>query len=187
MSMKMEFLLKAIEEVQETNRFLDTKAGVVVVFESSLLVMVATSLMDKSVLELVSSIAQSTSKGYFIFLVIYIAFYLAALIGHILHTLKVIFPQEAPNQHVDIAEFEPQNLFYLYQLNKKDIIQPSVMKYSEKLSEMDSDDIINELIYELMKLSYIRKKKNDRLAFSYRFLGILIVSLVLFGILIAVS
>lgn len=187
MSEKMEFLLKAIEEVQETNRFLDTKAGVVVVFESSLLIMVATSLMDQSVSDLITSIQKNTSTGYFIFLLVFIGVYLAALIFHILHTLKVVFPQESPNQHVDVTDFAPRNLFYLYELNKKDIIQPSVMEYAKKLKKMDDVDITNELIYELMKLSYIRKKKNDRLAFSYRFLGFLIVSLVIFGILIAVS
>ena len=87
----MEFLLKAIEEVQETNRFLDTKAGVVVVFESSLLVLVTSSLIDKNVLDLISSFIDRISPGYFIFLAIFAGAYLLALVGHILHNLRMIF------------------------------------------------------------------------------------------------
>lgn len=184
MNMKMDFLIKAIEEVQETNRFLDTKAGVVVIFESSLLVFMISGFMDKSVLELVYSLKNNISIGYLIFLSIYVAAFFLALIIHILITLRVIFPQESPENHIDFSGFEPKRLFYLFKLSKNDVIQPSVLDYSEKLLEINEDEMLHELVFELMKLSYIRKKKNNRLAISLKFLGVLIVSLVVFGFLV---
>ncbi len=43
---KMLFLLEAIKDVQETNRFLDTKAGVLVGIESTLLFAVVATIFD---------------------------------------------------------------------------------------------------------------------------------------------
>ena len=187
MSVKIDFLVKAIEEVQETNRFLDTKAGVVVIFESSLLAILLSGLIDKTVLEHIYYLQTNSPKGYFIFLVVFAVVYILGLIVHILLTLKVIFPSESVEDHVDISDFEPRRLFYLYELNKKDVIQPSLVDYAENLAEMTTDEIIKEYIFELLKLSYIRKKKRDRLAFSLKYLGVLILCLVFFGILVGLS
>jgi hypothetical protein len=71
MNSKGEFLIKAIEEVQETNRFLDTKAGVLVVFESSLLIVAVSSLVDASRLQLIQSLISRVAIGYLMLLAVY--------------------------------------------------------------------------------------------------------------------
>jgi len=44
--LKTEFLLEALNEVQETNRFLDAKAGVLVSIETTLLFVVVAMIFD---------------------------------------------------------------------------------------------------------------------------------------------
>jgi len=187
MKAKTEFLIKAIEEVQETNRFLDTKAGALIVFESSLLAIAAYSLFDKSTLELMQILVNRVAIGYLVFLMICFICYLIALITHILLSLKVILPQENPETHVDFGGFQPKRLFFLHKLDEKRRLKPSVVEYSMQLTDMSDDDIINEYIFELLKLSYIRKTKSDRLAFSFRFLAFLIVGIVMLGLLLALG
>ena len=76
MRAKIEFLIKAIEEAQETNRFLDTKAGALIVFESSLLAVAVFNLFDKSTLELIQNLINRAAIGYQIFLAFYFVCYL---------------------------------------------------------------------------------------------------------------
>ncbi|TEU14568.1 MAG: hypothetical protein E3J21_15610, partial [Anaerolineales bacterium] len=140
MKAKTEFLIKAIEEVQETNRFLDTKAGALIVFESSLLVIATYSFFDKSTLELIQFLVNRVAIGYLIFLVIYFICYLVALVTHILLSLRVIFPQEAPEAHIDLGDFQPKRLFFLYRMDERQRLRPSVVEYSTQLADMSDDD-----------------------------------------------
>lgn len=179
METKIGFLVKAIEEVQETNRFLDTKAGVLIVFETSLLAVAVYSLFDKSTVEFVRDFTNRITVGYLVFMVFCFVSYIVALIIHILLSLRIIFPQENPELHVDLTDFEPKRLFFLYKLNGNQQLRPSVMEYSKQLVSMNDDDITNEYIFELLKLSYIRKLKSDRLKFSFHYLAFLIVGIML--------
>jgi len=104
MSAKVDFLIKAIEEVQETNRFLDAKAGVLVAFESSLLVIAISSLSDNSRLQLIKNLMTGGAGWYSLLLIVYFTLYVIALLGHILITLRVIFPAENPESHVSLGD-----------------------------------------------------------------------------------
>jgi hypothetical protein len=66
-------------------------------------------------------------------------------------------------------------------------IEPSVSGYFSQLAAMSDDDITKEYVFELSKLSYIRKAKNDGLALSFRFLGALIIGIAVFGLLLALG
>lgn len=187
MEAKTEFLIQAIQEVQETNRFLDTKAGAQIVFESSLLAISVYSLFDKSTLELIQTLANNIQTQFWILLIVCFVFYMVVLVIHILLLLRIIFPQENPENHVDLGDFKPRRLFFLHKLDAKQHIRPSLDEYSAQLTNMDKDDIINEFIFELLKLSYIRKVKSDRLAFSFRFLAFLVVGIAVLGVLLVAS
>lgn len=187
METKAEFLIQATGEVQETNRFLDTKAGALIVFESSLLAVAVYSLFDKSALELMQALANQVAVWYLVFLVVCFICYIIMLVAHILFSLRIIFPQENPEAHVDLGDFQPRRLFFLYKLDEKRRLRPSVVEYSTQLAGMSDDDIINEYVFELLKLSYIRKLKSDRLAFSFRFLEFLVVGIVALGLLLVLG
>jgi len=185
MNSKGEFLIKAIEEVQETNRFLDTKAGVLVVFESSLLIVAVSSLVDASRLQLIQSLISRVAIGYLMLLAVYFIGYVIALVVHILITLRVIFPRETPEAHVELGDFQPKRLFFLHKLDQNQRIKPSLPEYSAQLSAMSDDDIAKEYAFELLKLSYIRQRKSDGLALSFKFLSALLIGIVVFGFLLA--
>jgi hypothetical protein len=187
MCAKREFLIKAIEEVQETNRFLDTKAGVLVVFESSLFIIAVSSLADTSVLQLIQNLISRAAPGYLIFLAAYLIIYIVALTIHILITLKGIFPQRNPEAHVELGDSQPRRLFFLFELDENEKIRPSLPEYIARLASVSDDDIIQEYALELSKLSYIRRKKSDSLRLSFRLLSVLIVGAVVFGFLLALG
>jgi len=64
---------------------------------------------------------------------------------------------------------------------------PSVPAYFAQLAKMGEDDIGKEYVFELLKLSYIRKIKSDGLALSFRFLGALIIGITILGFLLALG
>ena len=87
--------------------------------------------------------------------------------------LRIIFSKSNPNKHIDIGHLNPKGLFYLGNLNagwcgilsdaEKIKIAPSFNDYSAKFSEFtEVKNIEDELIYELLKVSYIREIKLRR-------------------------
>jgi hypothetical protein len=183
----VDFVLNAIEDANETNRFLETKAGVLIAFETSFLAVAAYSLFDKSTLELIQTLVSGVASWYLVLLVVCFVVFLIMLVMHILFTLRVTMPQEAPEAHVDLGDFEPKRLFFLHRLDKDQVLGPSVTEYSEQLAAMSEADITGEYIFELLKVSYIRKAKSDRLSASFRYLRYQIVGIVVLAILFALG
>jgi hypothetical protein len=184
---KAEFLKTAIEEAQETNRFLDTKASILVAFESSLLVILVSILIDTEKLQTIQTFLARIPPVYLIFLIVYTILYVVVLIAQILITLRVVLPKESPERHVNIGDRQPKKLFFLYETDSNRQIAPSTSEYSTRLGQMSEQDIIDEYVFELQKLSYIRKKKHDSLALSFRILNGLIVGTVLMGLFFIVG
>jgi hypothetical protein len=184
---RIEFISLAIDEAQQTNRFLDTKASLIAAFESSLLVIFLSILIDTGKLKAIQAFLLQIPMGYLVFLVVYLAGYVVVLIVQILITLKVIFPHEFPEKHVDLGDYQPRRLFFLFRMDRNGKMIPSVTDYSAQLNQMSGEDIVNEYAYELEKLSYIRKVKSDRLICSFRILGGLIVGIALLAVLVVVG
>jgi len=184
--LKMDFLFKGIDEVQQTNRFLDAKAGLLSGFESALLVVVISTILDNNKLQLLFDLYNS-QRWYLFFLVGYIVLYVISLVMHIILTLQVIFPSENPESHIELGNFKSRNLFFIHKLGQNGKIFPSLPLYSQELTEMSQEDIKNEFIFEFLKLSYIRTLKSNRLKFSLRFLYILIPGIVILGLLFVIG
>jgi hypothetical protein len=184
-NVKREFLLKAIAEVQETNRFLDTKAGVIVMFESSLFLILVSSLLDVSRLQLIPAFVSQAATEYLILLTAYLTSYVIALVVHVLVTLRVIFPKQNPESCVKLDDFQPKKLFFLHKLDQNGRMEPSVPEYYAELATLSDDEVDKEYVFEFIKLSYIRKIKYDGLARSFKFLNILVIGAAVFGLLVA--
>jgi len=180
MERKIEFVLKSIEEAQETNRFLDTKAGVLVVFESSFLALIAGSLFNTSTYEMLQYIISRFALGYSLFLGIYFGLFVVVLGVNVILTLRLMFPAESPEEHIDTKGFEPRRLFFVSELDEDKRLRPSVVEYSTELANLRDGDILQEYIFELLKLSYIRNLKQARLATSFRLLQVLIIAIALY-------
>jgi anti-sigma28 factor (negative regulator of flagellin synthesis) len=184
---KVEFLKSAIEEAQETNRFLDTKASILVAFESSLLVILISILIDTEKLQTIQTFLARIPQGYLVFLIVYTILYVVVLIAQILITLRVVLPKESPERHVNVGDRQPKKLFFLYKTDSNEQIALSTSEYSTRLGQMSEQDIIDEYVFELQKLSYIRKTKNDSLGLSFRILNGLIIGTVLMGLFFIVG
>jgi hypothetical protein len=187
MKEQVDFVLNAIEDANETNRFLETKAGVLIAFETSFLAIAAYSLFDKSALELIQALVSGVASWFLVLLAVYFVGFLVALVMHILFTLRVIMPQEAPEAHVHLGDFEPKRLFFLFKLDQDQKLGPSVTEYSQQLAAMSEAEITSEYVFELLKVSYIRKAKSDRLNASFRYLRYQIIGIVVFAILVALG
>jgi hypothetical protein len=187
MKEQVDLVLNAIEDATETNRFLETKAGVLIALETSFLAIAAYSLFDKSTLELIQTLVSGAATWFLVLLAVYFVGFLIALVMHILFTLRVIMPQEAPEAHVHLGDFEPKRLFFLYRLDKDQKLGPSVTEYSRQLAPMSEADITSEHIFELLKLSYIRKAKSDRLNALFRYLRFQIIGFVVLAVLVVLG
>jgi hypothetical protein len=166
---KLEFLYKAIDDTQNTIRFTDTKAGVVIAFWT-----------------LVMNILIRTKNEWYNFLFglenkseqFLIAIFIIALIFFFLKSVWLSYltlvPRINPNNQINTKDFDAQGLFflaettpeikgkYLYGNYKKLQIRESAKDYHDKISMLDNISIEKELVLELQKISLIRNVKIAR-------------------------
>ncbi|WP_269919424.1 DUF3307 domain-containing protein [Caldifermentibacillus hisashii] len=166
---KLEFLYKAIDDTQNTIRFTDTKAGVVIAFWT-----------------LVMNILIRTKNEWYNFLFglenkseqFQIAIFIIALIFFFLKSVWLSYltlvPRINPNNQINTKDFDAQGLFflaettpeikgkYLYGNYKKLQIRESAKDYHDKISMLDNISIEKELVLELQKISLIRNVKIAR-------------------------
>lgn len=182
---KLTFLYKAIEDAQETIRLTDEKTGIIL-----LLLTIFVSIMGTHLPDFANYFWNMTPQLQTIF--ISTAFLFIVCIGiTILLMIMVIFPRSNPSEHVAIA-YKPKGFFYLYDLNtnwkdylmdrKEVIVKPSFEKYLLEFQEIaDAQTLRKELIYELLKVSYIREIKLRRINNIRNWLlSLLTLSLILF-------
>lgn len=193
-SFKIEFLYKALEDAQNTIRFTDTKAGLVLVG----LTIIATfmgdfcsTLIDLMIIPLNFLILCKITAA----VIAIVSFIISAFI-----IFKAINPLSSPTDHVILENYSVSIPFYLFSISPKmgwkdSLIEldKSKLDYSVKdlcnlYNSATEDDIIGSLTYELTKVSYIREKKIFRVnkAISFFKVGIIfwIASMILFKCLL---
>jgi len=106
---------------------------------------------------------ENISPDYFISTTILFFLYIIGLLISIVLIFNIIFPNSSAEKFVDLSVYKPKHLFYLNEIDTRKRIVPSVVEYSRILREMNEEDIIKELIFELEKLSFIRRKKHKLL------------------------
>lgn len=179
--------MKAIEEVQETNLFLDAKAGILVSVETTLMFVLVAAIFDRDKFDAIKEMILSLPGWNSWLIILYYAVYLGLFIVHILYTVKVLSPIKNPQDHVQMDGFKPAGLFFLRRNRKSGKVEPTMQEYSRVFSSFTENDIMNELIFEFMKLSFIRDTKSDRVQASLKFLKFLIVGILVFGIVLVLS
>lgn len=186
MDLRKEFIFESILEVQETNRFLDAKAGVLITIETTLLFVVVSNIFDSQKYAPIKATIQAMPQWLSTLILVYCIIYMTLLIFHILYSLRVLYPTKDPSVFVDTGSYKPRNIFFL-KTGRNGKIAPSLKDYAKTVNSSTDDDIINELIFELMKLSYIRDMKSSRIQNSIRFLNVLIVGVVIFGFILVAA
>ncbi|MBE0669647.1 MAG: hypothetical protein IH588_03590, partial [Anaerolineales bacterium] len=172
--LKTEFLLEALNEVQETNRFLDAKAGVLVSIETTLLFVVVAMIFDSEKFIAIEHTLKSMPLWNSLLVLLFCAIYLTFLVAHIVYTVKVLNPLKNPEKFVQIDGYKPKGLFFLGKNKTNGKIHPSMKEYVKQLSTLKDSEILNELVFELMKMSYIRDTKSERVENSLSLLKYLI-------------
>lgn len=166
---KYDFLLKAIDDTQNTIRFTDTKAMAVIGFWTLVINTLIRTKLDwtKWLIML---------KDPLDYLVVYsLVVVLLGLFGQSLWlAYMVLVPKSAPGQHIESDGVETQGLFYLHEMEPK--VQGKYLyqnsfkvklgikskKYQTMLEGLTPEQIHDELAMELQKVSFIRNMKIAR-------------------------
>jgi hypothetical protein len=152
---RLEFLLRIIEDTQDTVRFLDTKAAFCVTLLSG---MAAITLQHPSA-------HHQTHHALFIL-------FMATIVGSLLVCLRVIFPTVKPN----IGQAPPAKpRFYIghnkahhwliHTLTNPDdnILSESKTSYMHSLERSTDHHLMSSLAETVLTLAFIRQIKSDRL------------------------
>jgi F0F1-type ATP synthase assembly protein I len=187
-----EFLYKAIDDVQNTIRFTDTKAGVVIV---------SSGIIAGYFLDAVSPLLKyvQESQPWVLCIVVAIGlFTLFAIIVTILSSLTAIRPISNASRHVNpdgvtspvpfsINASPRMGFSDLFWEKRGSMMSLSVKELLQKVSANPSgQEISKTLAFELLKLSYIRDKKVYRTSRSMSWLVTSMFSVIAFSIFLRI-
>ena len=170
MEQKLNFAYGSIQDIQETIRFLDTKAGAIIILITAITTAII-AIMDSFILFFINQTVTCKNillSGCILFAIfMYITLYLS---------IKAIHPRNNPNEHVIIGDdknelilsyfvsgFSSKMRVSDYIKERKDLkSRISVTEHYRAILESTPEQILLTLSYEIIKLSYIRDKKNKR-------------------------
>lgn len=183
-NLKINFLYKAIDDAQQTVRFTDTKTSIIFLFFGIFVSMIGTGLPNFA--KYYWYMPGSLQTMFVVAIIIFIF----CIGGSLVLAIKVLVPRSNPASHISM-QAKTKGLFYLSKMNsawqdgfvdrKKLFLGTSFEAYYEKYHEVKEETVIEkELIYELLKVSYIRELKIMRLKYMIRWgISALIVSFIL--------
>jgi hypothetical protein len=183
-NMKINFLYKAIDDAQQTVKFTDTKTTMIFIFFGIYVSMIGTGLPD------FAKYYWHMPESLQIIFIVTISVFLICIGCSLVLAIRVIVPRSNPASHI-IMQAKPKEIYYVWKMNSgwqdgfadrnRLHLQTSFEDYYEKFNEIkDESEIEKELIYELLKISYIRELKIMRLKYMIRWAIIaLVVSSVL--------
>lgn len=187
MDNKTRFVSRAIESAQAAIRNLELRAGFLIVVELALLVVVISGLAGNPLLTLIRRLVEQDVVWYAALLLAGFIIFAIALIIHILLTIRVILPIANPEMYITLGTFEPKHMYFVSQLDQSGRLEPSVSAYSKELAELSEEALVDEYVFELMRVSYIRRIKSERFWVSLLFLAGLVIGLTIFGFLLALA
>lgn len=161
---QISFLVEAISDAQDIIKFIEAKTGIAITIVGAFTVVLFTNVSN------IVKYYQYYSHWLFFSLVLFGIGFLACLI---LVTL-IIKPGSNPRDNINFGgEPEPTLRFFLapnqntelfpLQGKKKHILSIDFKTYLHSVTNADEGKIIKSLTLELMKVSFIRNLKSDRL------------------------
>jgi hypothetical protein len=179
-SQTLTFLYKVIDDNQATIRFLDTKAA----FGIAVLGAMVGKLLDRDQLVACAShgLVVIVISAVFALLVV-----IAATLGY-----KTVFPTVNPAQNASIpdnlepkffiSKFSPKRFLRLFSANRRFVmLETTHAGYCAALKQATAENLESIAAAEVLKLSFIRQLKTDRLA---AFATVLIPTVILFIVVI---
>lgn len=184
---RSEFLLNAIHYTYETIRFLETKAGVLVATETLLLAFAIACLTEPGRHDFIMRLHQTDFIVYIIVLAGCFLIYVSALLFLVFRTIQIFLPIKDLDEKINLDCHKPKKLFYLDDLDNNKKLAWLFKEHETVLSQMSKTEIKQEYIYELRKLSYIRKMKSARVTQTLAWLPFVIVGAVILGVMVLVG
>lgn len=157
---RLNFLFEAIHDTQQWIRFLDTKAGALALFITTILLLLTDSVIRKVSLFLNCLL---TVKFGFLAIVLISILYVGLPIYILLLVFLILSPNINPMKHIKKKDKDILGIFFLSTLDKEGNLAISLDNYYSTLQKANKEAIFNELIHEFMKLSYIRILKEKRM------------------------
>lgn len=188
---KINYLTVALADTQELIRFIDAKTAIVVTIIGAYIIG-AFSVLDKIVIY--------CDKFSWYFWLVFICFCIL-LISSIIITARIFKPTDNPSDNIKIDGNEKKMItrvpFYiapnvynnrwqiLFKNDKKYKLKQNFSGLKDNLKKADSDELIDSLTFELLKVSFIRNIKNDR--FNYLIITIILTTILFLGFYIVYS
>ncbi|AFM43585.1 hypothetical protein Desaci_4759 (plasmid) [Desulfosporosinus acidiphilus SJ4] len=188
---QLEYLYKALEDAQNTIRFTDTKAGIIIVASgvlSAYLVPLGRSLIDN-----IKNPLTFYSLVTFVVAIICLVSFLFTL----LITIKAINPMSSPVRHIFMDGLTTKVPFYLYKIdpepslwdclserNNSKLDHSSNEIFESLMKDQNSEEITKSLVLEVCKVSYIREKKIYRVNMAFVFFALGFITLFISSIML---
>jgi hypothetical protein len=181
---QIEFLYKAIADVQELIKFTESKAAFVVGIITAFVAVLFVTF---------ENVIKYYSYWSFIFWIFYVSL-MILMICCIWIIAKIIMPINNANECIQISKKDiPETEFYLAFNKYKTVFFPffnsqdhklhiKYRPYYQKIKDLDDNAILKILTLELFKISFIRNYKSDRLKILIYFILITTIALILFYI-----
>lgn len=182
--LQIDFLYRALAEAQYTIKLTDTKAGTIILLVGGLLAFIGAihARIDTLLLQVLATAG------------------LANLLIAAVCAVWALSPRVNPEQFIDLGGVEVAPLYYLRRapsvsgwrtllpLRSRNWLELSAAEYLRHLEALDGEALRRILVYELLKVSFIREEKRAQVARAIRFiqvaggfLAMLVVSLYLFS------
>ncbi len=164
----IDFLYRALNDAQETIRSTDTKAEIVIVLVGGVLAFIGAihGRIDTLPLQVLTTIG------------------LAHVLIAAVCAIWALNPRVNPEEFIDMGGVEPLPLYYLHikstltgwrtflPWRAGKYMELSAAEYLHQLESLDEDGLRRVLVYELLKVSFIREEKRLQVAWAIRFIRV---------------
>jgi len=169
-----EFVQSSIDNATQMITLIDAKVGVLFALYSLIFVgIIEVRENIKNALVL----SYETCKNLFVILLVmtigcFLLFSISAIFA-----LNTVMPTINPNKNVQHRQFTDKQMWYIMTSKDKTHLEYSLDDYCRKLSRKSNNFCIKCLSYELLKLSYIRNKKNNNFKTSLKFFSYFLIGI----------
>ncbi|MGG4029845.1 hypothetical protein ABEV77_10380 [Bacillus subtilis] len=181
---KIEFLYKALEDTQNTIRFLDTKAASVLVLVGIILAYIGA--INEKIIDFNKRLFKITEHSHFsstihsgliflffcgiVFMLLSVTLSLKAIVPRYFESEDTILSDRQKNIFF-IAGIKPRSTFYnLFADSTKLVHNEKAKDFSIRFNNLNIDDIKSILLTELRSVSLIRENKARRVNLSLKFI-----------------
>lgn len=176
---KLGFIYKALEDAENTVRFLDTKVGGIFIVIG--LILAGMGTIKDSIYDVYQHFVKTNNEVISIYLIFLFALYFIFTIVCSYYGLMVIKPKGNQAEHVNLdneGKLNPEKLWFIENNIEQDKLSMTLEEYNSKMVEAKEEDLILIVSYELLKISYIKNKKLENINKSLAFFNLSVVALV---------